>query len=214
MAYPETTEYIKKQLKEGFSPERIKKALLDAGYLPEVVDSLMKEAGVKEDTKKSTSGIEKVLLKDIAIGVILLLVVGGFVYFSFFKPENLEEKEMLAPAEHTSEQVVEEEPKSFFKKEIEGNDIGVDFSHISPLKLRKGSSIIIDLTNYIKNAEKDDKLRWVRSGHRCIEVIIRDSKATLKHNDIASCPSTENIKFQVIDTNKRTDSDILVVKVY
>ena len=82
MHYPETLSYIKKQLEKGISPERIKKALSESGYLPDVIETLMKEAGVTKKESPS-SGIESLILKDAAIGVIILLIVGAFFTMIF-----------------------------------------------------------------------------------------------------------------------------------
>src|SRR3989338_4436298 len=84
MPYPETVEYIKKQLKEHIKPEQIRNALEDAGYQQDVIDELLKEAGAVEPAQKQSSGIEKMLLKDICIGMILIAVVGTLIHLDFF----------------------------------------------------------------------------------------------------------------------------------
>jgi len=55
------------------------------------VDKLMEKAGEPKPEKKS-SGIE-LILKDIGIGVILLLVIGSLIYINFFSDsKNLSTK--------------------------------------------------------------------------------------------------------------------------
>ena len=73
MPYPKTVEYIKKQLDKGTDPDKIKKGLTDSGYQPEIIDKLMEQAGALKSDKKPT-GIETIL-KDVAIGVVLLLMI-------------------------------------------------------------------------------------------------------------------------------------------
>lgn len=86
MPYPETIKYIKKQLENGISEDRIRKALTDSGYQQEVIDQLMNDVGAPKPEKKS-SGIENIL-KDAAIGTVLLLIIGSFVYFNFFNKDT------------------------------------------------------------------------------------------------------------------------------
>ena len=89
MSYSETIKYIKKQASKGADASRIKKVLSDAGYQSDVVDELIEKAGVFKP-KKEPKGIEKLILKDDPMGVILLLVFGYIAYFSFFNESTKE----------------------------------------------------------------------------------------------------------------------------
>ena len=87
MPYPETIKYIKDQLDKGISEERTRTALEESGYQLDIIDKLMEGAGPSK-IKKDISGIEKLILKDVAIGIILLVIVGSISYFTFFAGEK------------------------------------------------------------------------------------------------------------------------------
>ena len=187
MPYPETIKYIKKQLDEGIKPERIRKALQDHGYQKEIVDKLMKEAGVKVEEKKS-SGIEKLILKNVAIGALLLLIVGSLVYFNFFSESKTE---LLAP-----------------------KPIKLNFDKTSPLDLDQNKEVTIDLSKYVKDKEYGfEELDWSYSGKVCINIKINEGQAFLKSIFLPKCPIEENIKFTVKNPNGDIISDILTVQI-
>jgi hypothetical protein len=187
MPYPETIKYIKKQIDEGINPDRIKKALLDNGYQQEIVDKLMKEAGVVGEEKKS-SGIEKLLFKDVTMGVILLLVIGSLVYFNFFSDSKTE---LLAP-----------------------KPIKLDFGRVSPLDLEENKEIGIDLTKYVKDKEHEfEDLSWSYNGKVCINIQINQGTAVLRSVFLPDCPTKENINFEVRNPDGLVASDNLVINI-
>ena len=192
MPYPETVKYIKKQLDKGITAERVKKALLDSGYKKDVIDQLMEKAGVTKE-KKKTEGIEKLLLKEVAIGVFILIVAGSLVYFGFFVDKG-------API------------KEFFSPPPAEEGIKIDFSKISPLSLEKNKQTTIDLSKYVKDSRFDSNLmEWSYSGKICVNIKISGTKALLKSIYLPGCPMEEDITFEA--TNPYQDSASRSIKV-
>ena len=188
MPYPETIKYIQKQLEEDSSPEkveRIKKALLDHGYQPEIVDKLMKEAGAP-NKKKENSGIEKLILKNVAVIFILLIV--GFATYSIFFQNN---KELLAP-----------------------KTIKLNIAKLSPIQIEKDKSYVINLDEYVKDKNFEfSELKWSFRGKYCINIVIKENQATLRSIFLPNCPLEENILFEVSNPEGETASNTLKIKI-
>ncbi len=190
MSYSETIKYIKKQASKGADASRIKKVLSDAGYQPDVVDELIEKAGVFKP-KKEAKGIEKLILKDVTIGIVLLVVFGSIAYFSFFN----------------------ESTKEFFSPKLKG-EIKLDLSKVSPLKIEKNSYSIIDLSKYFRDKKYSyNEMRWSHSGQICINIRISDNKAILKSVFLPGCPIEETVNFEVMNPAGKTDSDTIKVKI-
>jgi len=190
MPYPETIKYIKEQLDRGLKSEDVKKLLLNAGYQNEVIDQLLEKAGVIKEEKKA-SGIEKVLLKDLGIGAVLLIIIGSLVYINFFAGS----KEMFSP----------KEASNFY----------LDFSKISPLKLNKDDVAVISADKIIKdNTEDLSQILWSTEGTVCVNVQIPDkNQIVLRSLFIEGCPLEENIEFKATNYVGETDSEILKIKI-
>ena len=184
MPYPETIAYIKKQLEEGIKADKIKKALESAGYQTDVIDELLTKAGVEKEEKK-TEGIEKLLLKDAVIGVVLLLIIGSLGYFIFFNGD----KEFFAP-----------------------KTLNLDFGGKS-IELIKGESSSFNIARYVKDPTyEDNELRWTFRDKFCVNVLINDNDIILRSVFIPGCPEEENIVFQVTNPDGISSSDRLNVK--
>gem|GEM_PF-6371729 len=190
MPYPETIKYIKEQLDKGLKAEDVKKALLNAGYQDEIVEQLLEKAGAVKEEKK-VSGIEKVLLKDLGIGIVLLLVIGSLVYINFFDNPV---KEAFSP-----------------KKE---SGIDVDFSKLSPLNIEKNNNVQIDITGYFIDKTYDpSQIVWDTEGTVCVNVQFYDQKVVLRSIFSQKCPLDENIRFTAVNPSGESDSDILKIKI-
>ncbi len=190
MSYPETIKYIQKQLDEGVSPNKIKDALSNSGYTSEVIDELMNKAGVQKPEKKA-EGIEKIIFKDAAIAIVLLLVMGSFVYFSFFRDTD---REFFSP--------------------IKFKEVKVSFLKISPLELERNKDYTLDLSEYVKDNKYDPSdIIWKYSNKVCINVRISGSKAILRSVFLPECPIEESIKFEATNPDGKTDSDVLIVNI-
>ena len=191
MPYPETIKYIKKQLKEDDSPERvdrIKKALSDSGYQQDVIDELMEKAGVQKPEEK-TSGIEQTLFKDIAIGLIVCIVVASLVYTIFFNDFG---KEFFSPKDN----------------------INLDFKRLSPIEIKEDGSYAIDLGKYVKDSNyEDSEIRWSYSGKLCIGIEVSGTEAILTSVFLPGCPSEEYIEFSAMNPSNEISSDTLHVKI-
>jgi DNA-binding transcriptional MerR regulator len=191
MPYPETIKYIKKQLDNGFSSDKIKKALQDSGYGENVIDQLMKQAGVGDQKTQNKTGIENIL-KDIGIGVVLLLIIGSLVYFNFF---NDKDKEMYSPAQLSK-------------------DVKLDLSIISPLQLKKDGHVIIDLTNHVKDESyKISQMKWSNLGKRCVNIQFTGNQAIIRSIFLPKCPTTETISLTVTNPYGNSDSDEIVINI-
>ena len=198
MPYPETVKYIKKQIDKGVSAERIKKGLLDSGYQQEIVNKLLEKAGVEKENKKE-EGIEKILLKDIAIGAVLLLFVGSLIYINFF----------------TDEEIGVGTKKVFFSKPTQ-EGFYLDFSDSNPLELEKNNQMTIELGEYVNEGEYDlNEIIWSYSGKVCINVKVADDGVTanLKSVFLPGCPEEENIVFTVESSDGQSAFDTLQVKI-
>jgi hypothetical protein len=186
MPYPETIEYIKKQLKKQ-KPEKIKKHLEEAGYQPAIIDELMEKAGAPK-AKQKPSGIES-LFKDITIGLFILLIGGTLVWVSIGGDS---EREFFSP---------------------EQNNLKLSFSKISPLKIAKNTYSTIDLTKYVKNNDNMNQLDWDYGGKICINIEIKNNQAKFTSIFLPNCPLTENIKFTITSPKGETSSDTLQIKI-
>ena len=186
MPYPETIKYIKKQLDEGIKPERIRKALLEHGYQQEIVDKLMEKAGEPEPEKKS-SGIE-LILKDVGIGIILLLVMGSLIYISFFSDSKIE---LLSP-----------------------KPIKLNLDKLSPLELEENGVYISELEKYIQDKNYEfNELTWSYSGKKCINIEISEGSAIIRSVFLPKCPLEENIEFTVKNPDGEIASSILIIRI-
>ena len=190
MSYSETIKYIKKQASKGADADRIKKVLLDSGYQQDVISELMEKAGVIKP-KKEPKGIEKLILKDVTIGIVLLVVFGSIAYFSFFN----------------------ESTKEFFSPKLKG-EIKLDLSKVSPLKIEKNGYSTIELDKYFRDKEYSySEMRWSHSGQICINIRISDNKAVLRSVFLPGCPTEETVNFEVMNPAGKTDSDTIKVKI-
>jgi hypothetical protein len=186
MPYPETIAYIKKQLEKGISVDKVRKALLESGYQQEVIDELIEKAGAKKEEKKS-SGIE-VILKDVAIGVFLLLVFGSLFYFSFLKDVKVEK---FAP-----------------------NTIKTDFSKKEGLELQQDGFYNLKLSDYVKDKNYDvNSLRWSFEGNLCINIQIEGENAVLRSVFLPDCPVHETIVFTAVNPEGQSASGALEVDI-
>ncbi|TKJ17393.1 hypothetical protein CEE44_02560 [Candidatus Woesearchaeota archaeon B3_Woes] len=190
MGYSETIKYIKKQASKGADAGRIKKVLSEAGYQQEIIDELIEKAGVFK-SKKEAKGIEKIILKDVTIGVVLLLVFGSLAYFSFFKDGD----------------------KEFFSPKTSG-DIKLSLSKVSPLKIEKNGHSIIDLNKYFRDSKYDySEMRWKHSGQICINVRENKDKIILRSVFLPGCSLQETINFEVMNPSGKISSDTIKVKI-
>ncbi len=192
MPYPETIKYIKKQVEEGISIDKIKEKLVESGYQEEVIEQLIEKAGVLKTEKKS-EGIEKIIFKDAAISVAILLLVGSLVYFNFLKEP---EQEFYAPPRTNT------------------GEITLDFSTLSPLELEKGKSITIDLNKHVSDKNyKINELTWWYGGKLCINIKISENKAILRSIFLKGCPEEENILFEATNPEGNAASDTLKIRI-
>jgi hypothetical protein len=186
MPYPETIEYIKKQIEEGLKADRIKKALEDAGYQIDVIDELMEKAGVEKEEKK-TEGIEKLLLKDAVIGVVLLLIIGSLGYFIFL---NNDTTELFSP-----------------------KTLKMDFKGLS-IELEEGQTDTFNLNKYVKDPDYSyEEIRFDLRDKSCVSVKINKEIVTLRSVFIPGCPSEEKIIFKATNPNGESSQDILNIKI-
>tara|TARA_Y100000310_G_C20407103_1_gene680192 strand:- start:78 stop:641 length:564 start_codon:yes stop_codon:yes gene_type:complete len=186
MPYPETIAYIKKQLEEGIKADKIKKALENAGYQGDVIDELMEKAGVEKEEKK-VSDIEKILMKDAIIGVVLLLIIGSLGYFVFLDTDT---QELFAP-----------------------KTLKVDFKD-KVLELSKDGSLSFDLGKYVKDPDyEDSEISWSFRDKSCVSVIIEETSVTLRSRFIPGCPEEENIVFKATNPKGDSASDVLKIKI-
>jgi len=189
MLYPETIKYIKKQLKKGAKPSKIKKALEEAGYQLDIIDKLLEKAGAEKSEKKS-AGIELVI-KNIGIWVILLLIGASLIYFVFLQKPG---QELFSP--ETSK------------------NLELDFTKFKTFKLEKNGITYIDLSKFVKDKNYDiNKLKWSHSGKLCINVQIYKNEAEIRSIFFPDCPVEESIRFEVTNPGGENDFDILKVKI-
>lgn len=189
MPYPETVEYVKKQLAEGFSSDQIREALEGAGYEPDVIDSLMSEAATPDAPKKA-SHLEKILLKDVALAFFVVIVGGGIIYTGFLMP--------------TSPQ--------FFSPE---SPASISLSFGPAATIDSGTVAIIDLSLFVSDPYyPPEDIRWFFRGQQCISFTVDDTgSATITSNYRAGCPSTERILVEAINPEGESASDVLKVRV-
>jgi hypothetical protein len=182
MPYPETIAYIKRQIEKGIDIDKIKKALIESGYQQDVIDELLSKAGAPKPEKKS-SGIE-VLLKDAAIGVFLLIMIGSLVYFNFF---NNTGSEKFSPNEQ----------------------VQIDISNADTLNLEKDGFINVNLNQYAGNSNP----LFTFEGTLCVNVQISGNNAILRSVFLPNCPLVENIMFTAVNPDGQTDSFNLKIKI-
>lgn len=188
MAYEETVEYLRKQIKKGVSSEKIKEAMISSGYSDDIIERLLEQAGGEKIVKKA-NGIENLLSKNAIIGVFLLFFAGGLLYFGIFAESN---KELLSG------------PKNA--------EFTLDLSKIDPMTIKKNSRLnTIDLRKYISPKNyKIEELEWSFKGKVCLNIQILDDAAIIRSIYLKDkCPNQETVEFSVKNQEGYTDSDTL-----
>lgn len=187
MPYPETVKYIKEQIEKGISADRIKKALVNAGYQSDVIDQLLEKVGIQKQEKKA-AGIEKLILKDISIGFVLLLIIGSLVYFNFFSGA----KEMLGPKQT--------------------QNLKVDFSKISTIELGQDREYTLETSKYVKYSQYSaDQLTWDYTGSVCLNIKQSGSQIIITSIFLPDCPYEETLKLEATTPDGETASGTIQV---
>jgi hypothetical protein len=188
MPYPETIAYIKKQLTEGFTVSEVKKALAESGYQEDIITSLLKKAGVKEKQSEKTTGIEKILMKNIGVGALLLLVVGSLAYVNLYGGEP----ELFSP----------------------DSSLVVDFARSSTLKIPKGGSVELDLNDHVHDLDYGvERLQWYARGDKCLSISIMQGIATITSDYRLDCPVFEEVRFDVQNPKGTVAHDSITIKI-
>jgi uncharacterized protein YpmB len=87
-------DYIRKELKDGFSADAIKKALIDAGHPKQFVEITLQKIRSESLGKKIAPDVKnpiKLDKKKIIIAVILVLLIGAVALFLTTKPKPAKE---------------------------------------------------------------------------------------------------------------------------
>ena len=94
---PGIEEWIEKQLKAGYSEEKIKEALIKSGYNPNLLEEIVNKNLIKEKTKfksmpKSPNNVSYLL---VVIAIILALMIGALSTFFFIKNTRIDNTKIL-----------------------------------------------------------------------------------------------------------------------
>ena len=146
----------------------------------------MEKAGVEKEEKK-TEGIEKLLLKDAVIGVVLLLIIGSLGYFIFL---NNDTTELFSP-----------------------KTLKMDFKGLS-IELEEGQTDTFNLNKYVKDPDYSyEEIRFDLRDKSCVSVEINQEIVTLRSVFIPGCPSEEDIIFKATNPNGESSQDTLKIKI-
>ena len=183
--YPETVKYIKDQISSGFSTEQIREALDESGYEPDVIELLLQEAGAPEG-KTRLSGIERLLKKEMVVGVVLLLAVSASFMF-FFNPQQT----FLSPSEELTVAFAE------------------DTYYIS-----RGGSLTLALDTAVSDPEFPfESLRWFYRGQNCLSIQIEGATATVTSTYEIGCPKTEEVRFEAVNPRGMSAAETLSFRI-
>ena len=71
---PDIKEWVKEQLEAGYSKEKIKQALVQSGYDPNLVEEVLKESLIKKEIKLNLMGTFDKLMVVIVISLFIITV--------------------------------------------------------------------------------------------------------------------------------------------